>query len=307
MKRHLLRWLRPLLALLILAVLVHQIRWTELSGNLRGMQPGWFVGALACVLPNLALQALKWRLLIRRAVPEATLWAATRSFAAGVAVGLVTPGRMGEAVRGFYVGVGDPLRLSGSFFLDKALNVVPLLMVCALVAWPMAGLLAALPWCLATAFCLALAARPGGAQALLRRLGPRPDSRLGRVLSALTEVDAATLLRATWLSIAIYGVVYIQYMMLLRALAPQASWAAAGAAFVAINLAGSIPATPAGVGSREAGAALALSAFGIPAAAAVNSAFLIFVMNLGPPALLGLWVVAGAGRRPPTQTPEPGR
>ncbi len=291
------RCVRPLLALAILALLIHELEWQELAGNLRAARPLSIALALVLVVPNVLLQAVKWRVLIEQAAPGVAFRDAIRSLLASFALGLATPGRVGEAVRGLYVGTGDPIQLSGSFFIDKALNTAPLLIMMTALVGATAGVLPALPWAIATCAFFAITARPAGAQKLLRRVAPPLSSRLGRFTAALSHAPSSAIFSATLLSVAIYAVVYVQYASLLRAFAPAASPAASAAAFIAINLAGSIPAMPGGLGTREAGAVVALRAFGISAEAAVSSSLLVFLFNLGLPALLGLWVIARGGRK----------
>ncbi|MAE71508.1 MAG: hypothetical protein CME06_13705, partial [Gemmatimonadetes bacterium] len=280
----------------ILALLVHKLDWRELAANLHEARPLPIALALVLVVPNVLLQAVKWRVLIERAAPGVAFRDAIRSLLASFPLGLATPGRVGEAARGLYVGIGDPIQLSGSFFIDKALNAAPLLIMMSALVAGTAGALPALPWMLATFAFFAISARPARAQELLRSVAPPLSSRLGRFPAALSHARPSAILSATLLSVLIYAIVYIQYTALLRAFAPTATPAAAAAGFIAINLAGSIPATPGGLGTREAGAVVALRAFGISGAAAVNSSLLVFLLNLGLPSLIGLWIVARGGR-----------
>ncbi len=290
------RWGPPLLAVAILLFLGTTIEWVEILHNLRGAAPGPLLLALLLVLPNLALQGWKWHLLIRDRVPEAGYWAALRSVVAAMGLGLITPGRMGEMIRANFVGCGDPLTLSAAFLIDKGLNVVPLMLVAGALAHANVGAAAGMPWWLATGVLLWLLLRPQPAQRWLQRVGPAAHTRRGRFLAAFAGARSATVLAATLLSCAIYALVCWQFGLLLQALAPGAPWSAAASAFLAINIAGSLPFTPAGIGTREAGAVVALEPFGVPAAAAVNASLLLFVGNLVLPAIAGAWFLARAGR-----------
>jgi uncharacterized membrane protein YbhN (UPF0104 family) len=282
--------------LAILLFLGGSIQWSRITGNLRGAAPAPLLLALFLVLPNLLLQGWKWHLLVRARAPRASYGAALRSVVAAMGVGLITPGRVGEVVRGNFLGCGDPLTLSAAFIIDKALNIVPLLLVAGALAHATAGVLAGAPWWAAAAAAFWLILRPQAGQRWLQRISPAADTRRGRFLSAFATADPATVFAATLLSCLIYALVCGQFALLLQALAPGAPWSAAAAAFLAINLAGSLPFTPAGLGTREAGAVVALEPFGIGAAAAVNASLLLFIGNLVLPAIAGAWFLAGAGR-----------
>jgi uncharacterized membrane protein YbhN (UPF0104 family) len=291
-------------AILLLVVLVRQVSWAAILENLARAAPLPAAGAVLLAVPNVLLQSAKWWILVRDDLPGLSHGAALRSLLAGLPVGLATPGRVGEMARGALLGVGDPVRLSGAFILDKALNLGPLLAVSAVGAFAVARPFWGPGAAAATSAGFALAAlghafvclRPEAARSRLRGRGPGEDSLPGRFLGAFAAVRPDTSARALWLSAAFYATVLLQYVLLLRALAPDTSLGAATAAFAAICAAGSLPITPGGLGTREAAAMVVLEPMGVPAAAAVNSSLLIFGLNVVAPALIGIPVLA-RGRR----------
>lgn len=290
-------WLQTLLAAAILGFLVYRVEWASIAANLRAAKPIPILLALALTPLNLYLQASKWKVLVQEEVAGATTGAALKSVLAGMVAGMITPGRMGEVIRGVFFDVGDPITLSGAFLIDKLLNIVPLLLLAAALSHSSAGALAALPWYLACLLFVWLVMRPHWVHKLLSGRVGQAGGWISRFLAAFDNANPRAILNAILLSALIYGVVCLQFALLLRALTPVVGWAAAVSAFLAVYVAGSIPATPGGIGMREAGAVLALAAFAVPAAAAVNGSLLLFTINLALPSLAGTWVILRSGWR----------
>ena len=106
-------------------------------------------------------------------------------------------------------------------------------------------------------------------------------------LDAFDRHDARSLLG---LSAVRYGIFSAQFVFLVFAFAPAASWlAAAGGVALVFFAKSAIPSfTLADLGIREGAAVYFMSALGIAAAAAFNAAFLLFCVNLLLPSLVGL-------------------
>jgi uncharacterized membrane protein YbhN (UPF0104 family) len=126
------------------------------------------------------------------------------------------------------------------------------------------------------------------------RIGRMLSARAGRIGSvgkALKRLTPKTILGVTTLSTLIYGFNLLQFHLLLRAHAPV-SFLVSAESLPLIFLAVAFPITIAGFGVREAAAALVLAQHGIENPIAVQTSFVLFVINLLLPGISGA-IIAG--------------
>src|SRR5690606_34279089 len=116
--------------------------------------------------------------------------------------------------------------------------------------------------------------------------------------------DAAILLALSALR---YGVFSTQFVLLIQAFAPGASWGGAYAGVVLVFFAKSaIPAITLGdLGVRESAAVFFLGAYGIAEAAAFNASLGVFAVNILLPALSGLVLLPRLRLVAPAEPAEP--
>ena len=123
------RWagflLRLFFTLALLAFALTRIDLVDLAGDL-GRSAWWGpVGAGLLLLVNLGLQWARWHLLARTGGLPLTPPGTLRMLLAGLALGLVTPGRMGEIGRGAVVpGDHDALSVAGLTALERAIGML---------------------------------------------------------------------------------------------------------------------------------------------------------------------------------------
>jgi hypothetical protein len=291
-----LTWLRLGLTAITFAAIawyVHSRPRIEFSAlNLRWE---WLAWALACLPPMLYLRARKWRILLSGAANGVTLGQAFRSYLGAMALGLATPGRVGEFSRGLYL--PQPAlqgwRSAGLVIIDNWLDFL------AVLAWSTLGLYVCLgPKGLALGLALALVAGP--IPLWLRAAGKVSSllpSRWGFRSSAKTALDAGATVAwkdyagAYGCALLAYGFEWLQIAFLLEFLAPSIPepWHLAGM-MALVSLANTFQVTMAGMGVREGIAMLLLAREGVAAEPALLGAFLQSCMVLVLPALAGLAV-----------------
>ncbi|MFQ3581368.1 MAG: lysylphosphatidylglycerol synthase transmembrane domain-containing protein [Chloracidobacterium sp.] len=262
----------------------------------------WIGAALGLGGAMLVIRAAKWRWLLMRVRAETSRLTASRSLLCGMALGLVTPGRVGELGRAAFLPPGMRTAAAGLFLIDRATDVA------ALGAAACFGTLAVAPpdwrWPLAAAGCSALLlvfTLPVGLPALLaaRYLPAWLRERLYPAAAALKRLRhrdiAANLIAAVLLT----GLDVVSLYVLARAFEPV-GFAVIAFAFPWILLSNLIPITPAGIGVREGTAAVILHAHGVGVPTAVNASLLLFAINTLAPALVGLAWMTTAGQAPAT-------
>lgn len=302
------RWLRiglkSILTVGVLVALVMAVDLTALAASLQRAQWQW-VGVAVLLLPlNLTLDAWVWKRLLDTILDRVPIQALTGALLSGLALGFWTPARAGEYVaRACFLPTGDRWSIALTVFAQRMVDMaigVNVGFVALLGAFYSGAIPPTGPWVAAALIGLGTGTgltvfvlRPRWAHraatwivgnrsritertALLRRLSPKQ----GRdVLSG---------------SLARYVVFTGQLACLGLAFAPSASWGllAAGATltFYAKYLIPSLVFLDLGI--REGGAVFFFGQLGLGAAAGLNAALVLFVINVVIPAVLGLPLVA---------------
>jgi len=122
--------LRCAITIVILAILVYCISPAKILATLTACDWRWLMGALVLMPPFLVARVAKWYLLVRQTNPSVGLGRIIHSYLWGMAVGLVTPGRVGELAR--IRAAALPARLIGLFLLEKALEITSIIALCLL-------------------------------------------------------------------------------------------------------------------------------------------------------------------------------
>ncbi|MFN3595677.1 MAG: lysylphosphatidylglycerol synthase transmembrane domain-containing protein [Rubricoccaceae bacterium] len=286
------------LAGLALGLLVRTTSPEALRSVLLHAHPGWALAALALLPLNVTLEAYRWHRLVARVAPETSFGASLRAVVGGYPMGLLTPARVGDYVgRALYLRTVSP-GVSAALTFAERMATLACCLVFGLVAlvpfaaehlpraplWPaLAGLSAA-----ATAALLAGLLYPQAAQAALSLALPfRRARRTLVVFRRFATADTAVLLA---LSAVRYAVFTAQFVLLVRALAPEAAWLPATTAVALVFFVKSaVPQVTLGdLGIRESAAVFFLSAYGVAEAAALHASLGVFVINLLLPALAGV-------------------
>ncbi|MBN1342233.1 MAG: flippase-like domain-containing protein [Phycisphaerae bacterium] len=244
----------------------------------------WLLAMLALMPVFLFCRIFKWYLLVRQFVPQVNVPALVSGYLWGLALGLVTPGRMGEAYRVW--GAGLPSKHAGLFVVEKGVELLSLMILCT------PALLTAqfLPRWFVGAFIVAAAVSVLFWRAIALRLLPVSDRILQRMkLGFLTGADPALrrlrLSGCLMLSCVCPALFLIQAYLALRGMGERPEPLAI-ALFPIVLLSNLVPVTVGGIGLREATAVLLLKPQGLTEAAVLNSFLLVTLVNLALPCVL---------------------
>ncbi|MDX2283281.1 MAG: hypothetical protein NW241_03930 [Bacteroidia bacterium] len=254
-----------------------------LAAAMAGRQ--WLLlAAAAGLMPlNLSLEAWKLRVL----GSAATLREGWRAVLAGMSLGIFTPNRAGEyAGRLMSAAPGRRAAMLAHTWIGRMAQMLP-----TLAAGGLAGLLLAPDWPFPLPAAVpGLAIGLAAAGALLLVFGWKYAARWRPLRGSLDGVSGFSVRMVLIFSALRYAVFSIQYLLILYALG-----AGGGAAFLLSLTAllfwvkSLIPfMSVAELGIRESVALWLLPQFGIGPAAALGSAFLLYLINLVIPALMGL-------------------
>ena len=292
-RRWLMYGLRLGLTVVVLSILLSKVDVGEMARAFGWVKWSFLAGALALVIPNLALQCVKWRYLVRLVKPEVRIGEIVRSVLAGLGLGLVTPGRIGETGKIFYIRDVRRRALAGLAVAERAYVMVSNV---GLGGLAFAVLVGKTSWILfvplgVALFLLAIAPEIG-VRVLRRLLGRLPfKEKLRPVLDGLGELNGDHGRSMLSLSVLFYGIHCTQFYLLISAFGDieitSALWAIPAIVFVRSML----PVALGDLGIREAASVLVLGRFGIPNAVAVDAALLLFGMNVFVPGVVGAFLV----------------
>lgn len=295
---------RLIVAAGLLAVLVAFVDVRAIVATAGEAYSPFILAALTLLPLNLLLDAAKWRLLVSRACEPVSFREALGSVFAGIALGFVTPARVGEyAGRVFYLKNGRKGLLLVLSAIDRMYSVWIYFLVGTVILG--FGLQGTIPgpggiWWLTVAAGAAttivlgwLLAQPARLSAIGPALARWTRRDWTRHLDSLTAIDLPTVASAVALSALRYTVFCAQFVLLVLAFFPAAPalplFAAVSLVFFAKTLIPSISAFDLGI--RESAAVFFLGFYGVTAPAALNASLTLFAINLLVPAVVGILVI----------------
>ncbi len=301
-------------SLLLLALIWWQVEPADILAAIGAADPGWLAAAVLMVVPLTAAAALRFRALARGAVG---LGEAVRLVLSASSLNLVLPSKMGDLAKAIVLrsrhGMGGGRAVS-VVVLEKLLDLMALMLVGAVLLavaqppvpapglWVAGSSGAAL---LLLAFILPGSPAPRAARALAGRLGGALAGRVGALLDGWEELLAwfwgqrLLALGVVAASLLLWAAHLFQMWLFARAISGAVPPVPAMAlAFLAI-LAGLLPLTFAGVGTRDAALILLFAPWLTPAEGALLGLFATLRYVL--PAIGGLPFIGDywAGRRAP--------
>lgn len=239
------------------------------------------------------LKVLKWhRLVLAAAGKGSSLGDAAKSYFVGMAGGLLTPGRVGEVARTMFLEKYGKSLVAYLVVVDRIFEVAAVLFLALPGIYYFLNPFFAAMGILLLALLLAALYCPEYPLRWLRRVLEHSGKLAGarQQLSLMDARIAAIPPRAKlWqlaLSLLCYGIVFVQFYHLLNNY-HHGRLPAVLLTQPLIMLTNVLPFTVGGLGIREGTAMVLLSRFDIPQAAAISSAFMLFLLNTALPAVIG--------------------
>ena len=283
-------WRQIVLSVGVGVVTLRRISFADLRAAFSNLDVGSVFLAAFCVLALIVVRAHKWHCMMA-AVGNFRMRQSLRTLLGGCALGLITPGRIGELGRCIFVRKHQRTQVALLTFFDRALDLWALLTLVGASLFLLVSHPAAI---FGVAMWLALLPMVLGFPGLLAHLSQgvrRVRHFHGHLAEIALGLPPAQMPRYAILSLGAMGLELSAFFFLLRAFCPI-GFATAVATYPYIAVAGDLPLSFGGVGVREGAAALLLSPYAVPPGAAVDAALLWFVFGILFPALLGLaWLV----------------
>jgi len=279
----LLSGLQLALASLLLVGLGIYLQPAALWAALRRLDWGLVLSAALLGLAGVLVQWVKWQRLLCFHRPGTTWGEALQSLLVGFALGLVSPGRLGELGRGVFLG-GNRLALVSLAGLDRMSSAGVTLAVGWIVLWivyPPGGM---------GVSCALLA---GGAAAVFagRRLRPEwAPGFLRGIGGVFKDTPGRLWLRTMGWSILFNLIFFYQFYLLVRSAGDGSLKIVWGIPLI-FSLKAVLPLSFLDLGVREGAAVLVFSRLGLDPAPAFNGALILFIFNVLLPGIAGLGVV----------------
>ena len=281
-------WFKSLLkiggSLLIIWLLVSRISWDtdEFKRVLSGLHVGWFLLSLTGVVVVLGIKSVRWNLLLQQESCNYPKWKSFIAYMSSFTIGLVTPGRIGEIARLYYVREDTGITFYRSFKTLVADRIFDFAMLAwfgltgMLYFYKVMGDVSGLVYLLITAAILLFA---WGLAFWLFKIFIRPDTpRVGLkfILETWNGMFNLTMALPWLLTLLAYFSFYIANWMIFKSIGISLSIVDIGFILSLMSLATLIPISLAGFGTREASLIYLLSFYAINPEVAIVFSLLQF-------------------------------
>jgi uncharacterized protein (TIRG00374 family) len=263
-------------------------------------RPFYIVAAVVLLVPNLAIQWIRWHLLLRLDNPGIPAAESAVSLLGGMVSGFVTPGRIGEVGRTLFLRNADPLQAIGLVVIDKLYAFFPVLVgglwgivlllsylfhYAAFLFWPL----------FVSAFLVSLTAllvvlHPSWIRSVLYNLSILMPARgkIQRLIHCMDRFESGQARIQLLLSCLLYCIYIVQFCLLAFAFESIPWTTALTATTSTIFVKTILPLSIGDLGIREGASVYFFMKFNVQKATAFNSSLLLFAINVLLPTLFGL-------------------
>ncbi|MFQ5864286.1 MAG: lysylphosphatidylglycerol synthase transmembrane domain-containing protein [bacterium] len=279
------------MAFLALLFLVRSIEASILVDVLKSTKWQYLILALLLVIPNMLIQLLKWHYLLKLANPETPFTSAFNSLLAGYPLGLVTPARLGEFGRAFFVKELHRIKTLKLVMIDKITNLF------IIILFGLAGLL-----------CLTQNTQVSNHKLILYPVflilavilfSPSLFSLIHKMIfrpfNETSTFGGQQYVMLIVFSILFYSIFLTQFICLVLSFENVNPFVAADGAASVFLVKTLLPISFGDLGIREGASVFFFDKIGLTAPQAFNASILLFLINVGIPSLLGLWILLKNG------------
>ena len=288
---------KVIIAVVTMAMLIRRISARELKEALLQAEWQWILYALLLLTLNLLFQYKRWEILVHLAQPDATRRRIFSSLLSGVTLGFITPGRIGEFGRAFFIREGQWPLLLGLTALDKFYALLVLYLFGLLGILPFlqrhVELLVWMPLIITAMIFFVLLylllIHPPFLAGVLRRYEKHWHKRkkLRLLVSSLDMLPSRVAMKLSLLALGQVCTYTVQFYLLVRAFAVVPLLQGLQALAAALWVKTLLPISIGDLGIRESAAIYFLGELGVPPAAAFNGSMLLFFINVLLPAVAG--------------------
>jgi len=286
-----------IVAAAILFFLVRKISLQEIISVLAKANVTFLLSAFLLLLPNLFCQIQKWGTIVRQEKSHAKLSSIIYSLLVGMTLGLMTPGRVGEFGRSFFIKDADWARLMGFTLIDKliamsviyAFGIIGLAHFISVSLHPLVWLPIIITILLFILFLFVFLLRPDLLKSVLARFSDFFEKHplLHKFVNGI-EMATPQLSRKLLFYSLLQNIIFCsQLVILVRAFSDIPILSAYYAVFAIMMTKTLLPISFGDLGIRESATIYFFSRLGVIEAAAFNASILLFLINVFLPSLAG--------------------
>ena len=287
------------IGLIILAFILYQVDLYEVWEQLRISDPILIAAAIILIIPQVSLRAYRWQQMLALGGVTCPFRLVLSIYFAGIYVGLMTPGRLGEVAKALFLKKRNLASISQtlpSIIADRCLDLYLLCLVAAISVYymkigvnlPFFGILiiiaiGGIPWIFLYLW---------SSERLLRWIGQRVAGKWGEqwggsidsfngVAKKLISARMTYMLALTVFS---YGVYFFQTWLIACSVGLELNYSAVAMVVSIAILIGYVPVTVAGLGTREAVLICLFEKLSLSAPLALSFAFiynLVYIFCMG--------------------------
>ena len=125
------KWIFRSIGLILFIIILSKLNLTKIIALLSNINPFYLALALLLFIPLLVIKAMRWQLLMNAQNIEYSLKDSTIMYAAALYIGALTPGRIGDFIKVFYLkGDGHPFGKSfATVLLDRLFDLTSLFLL----------------------------------------------------------------------------------------------------------------------------------------------------------------------------------
>ena len=122
------KWILRSIGLILFVIILSKLNLTKIIALLSNINPFYLAAALLLFIPLLIIKAMRWQLLMKAQNIDYSLKDSTIMYAAALYMGAITPGRIGDFIKVFYL-KGDNYPFGKSFatvLMDRLFDLTSL-------------------------------------------------------------------------------------------------------------------------------------------------------------------------------------
>lgn len=282
-------------------MLISRLQGKELIAAFESANVFCIIVAVMLLIPNIYIQFYKWRYLVRLLKSRVSNREAFQSLLAGFTFGFITPGRLGEFGRAFFIKDCSWVSLLGIAFVDKLFSLA------VVTFWGAIGLMffvskqlylyTMVPIVIFTIIALIVVyyvlLHPEIIRGFLYSLNiilPFRD-KIKSLMSSLDHFHRRQALNLLLMTLCFYVIFFIQFFILVCSFESAPLLPALLAIAATMLVKSMLPISIGDLGIRESAAIFFLGKIGLQQSTAFNASILLFLINLLIPSMVGLVLV----------------
>lgn len=283
--------LRPIISGGLIFFVLWKVGPSSVAEAFASSRWGYIVLAASLSLVFVATKTFRWDFILRKSGRRCGMGVSARSYLGGMSVAIVTPGRVGELARALFTPFEDKAPVLALALADKILDMTCVFAVACLGAFHVVGPSAGVPTVMLGGGLVVSLFKPTLFRIAAKPLRPWTGlaSRIDRSVTAVASIRPRHMVFALALAMATFLLAIFQFHLILFSFNVQ-PFLTSATVMPLLVLANFVPFVMSGIGAREGLSIVLLRPYGVEAAAAVNTALLLFIFNTAAPAVIGTFV-----------------